>query len=238
MISCIADWNTGHMHYWEDSSRPSSMDAFLRILRKLVFISSRKIVFDVDDVLWSFNARVCRRAGIDERKLTTYNTTECHLLTDGEKRTLLERYSDCDSFMDIVWNDGTEKIHTLRKNGDRLYANSNCFGHEVAQVKGMQLMEGLGFDPDSMSLNVVEHGKRNKKEIGSDVDIFVDDNLHNVACSQATLNIVPEKPWNLNPVERNVVTGMDNVISMPDTNCVMAFLVALSEKNTRFLGLE
>lgn len=197
----------------------------------------RKTVFDMDDVLWDMNGRVCTRLGIDESKVVTFKVYENPYLSDAEKELLKSGYGNVDMFRDIVWYKGIEKMKILMDMGMDCSVNSNCCGQDIYEVKEPQLNEQLQLPDGHITLNVIGIDTHNKKkDIGEDVDFFVDDSPYNVLASKAKLNIMPIKYWNYNEPAREIVKDK-NVIYLPTLDDIMDFLIGKMYIYNRSVGL-
>lgn len=170
----------------------------------------RKIVFDVDDILWGLNKIATDKANIDYNKIVVYSAKENYLLTEDERRRLLEVYSDPDTFRYINWYDGVEDIIRLEQKGAEVYINSNSFNIEISELKRKQLKSILDLPDDRLILNVLTDCK--KKEIGDGVWCFVDDSPHNIASSTAVYNIAVKTPWNTSKHALDVIGDKDVII--------------------------
>lgn len=157
-------------------------------------MNKRKIVFDVDDVLWDLNKIATSKAGVDYNKLEVFSANENPLLSEEERSQLIRAYCDPDSFKNIDWYDGIEDIVKLEKRGAEVYINSNSANIEISELKRKQLKSVLGLPDNRLILNIMNNPK--KKEVGEGVWCFVDDSPHNILDSTAVHNIVVNKPWN------------------------------------------
>lgn len=176
-----------------------------------------KIVFDMDDVLWDFDGRVCKRIGLDKNRVVTFKVSENPLLNDEEKDTLRRAYADASIFDNIVWYDGINRISELTSMGADVHISSNCAGEEVAIKKHPQLLSALKLPEEKIHLNVIKVDTHHSKNIGSDVYAFIDDNPHNVAESDAKYNFMPIQPWNSTP-EAKALVKHKKVIYCKDLN--------------------
>lgn len=69
-----------------------------------------KIVFDVDDILWGLNDKICEQNNIDIEKLHSYRISTIDELTSTEKALITKGHNDPNTFKDIGWYDGIEKL--------------------------------------------------------------------------------------------------------------------------------
>ena len=154
----------------------------------------RKIIFDIDDILWPLNNRVSKLTKIDANKLITYNPKDNPLLSDNEKQMLINTYNRADLFEDIKFSPGIEKINDL--NAD-VYINSNAYSQKAIDLKKSQLQKILNIPEDHYIFNLITPETSKKpKIIDSDIFIFVDDSPYNIINSNAQNNIMIKKPYN------------------------------------------
>ena len=166
---------------------------------------SKKIVFDVDDILWPLNKRVAERTGVDFNKLCTFSIFENPLLSESEKERVLKAYGDSNIFKNITWYSGAEKIMALEKYGVRVYINSNCYQKEIADLKYDQIHKLVDIPDSQLILNVFDinlEGHK-KKEIGENVLAFIDDSPHNLMAARAESLYTLNRPWNMTVSELN-----------------------------------
>lgn len=153
--------------------------------------NAKIVVFDVDDVLWSLNRRVSEITGIDYNKFTTFSIHDNTLLTEDEKRTVLQVYQGHELFEEMKFYSGVTRINQL--NAD-VRINSNACSEAAAELKRNQVSGILNLPAEKIVITVVDDIK--KKKMDDNVFVFVDDSPYNIAASKATFNIVPKKPWN------------------------------------------
>lgn len=171
----------------------------------------QKVVFDVDDTLWSLNKRVSKMTGVDYDKLTTFSIYDNVKLTEEEKKLILSAYSNADIFKNMEWDEGVETINDIVAD---VYINSNNLTEDIATLKREQIHDVINIADDHIIMNVIGSDKSSitKKVIDKDVYILVDDSLHNVEMSNAKHNIVVKRPWNQHseiPEDKNVIIADD-----------------------------
>ena len=182
-----------------------------------------KIIFDMDDTLWSLNKRICKHTGIPYEKIITFSIHENPLLTESERQTMLSYYGNTSMFENIKWIDNVERINDMihDKNID-IFINSNSANDTCSAIKRRQLHEIFDMSDDHISINTTGNKKKNvvKKTIDDDTYIFVDDSPHNVAMSPAKYNIMIKTPWNQSDAGKTTVKDK-NVIYCDDFNHVL-----------------
>ena len=156
--------------------------------------SLKKVVFDVDDVLWSLNRRVASIANVDYDKIITYSITDNPILSSDEKKRILDVYFDDSIFEDIEWYPAIKFLNTI--NAD-VYINSNALTERAAELKRTQLLRVLNIPADNIRINIISDPKH--KQIDDDTYIFVDDSPYNIINSSAKFNIMLNCPWNISP---------------------------------------
>lgn len=180
-----------------------------------------KYIFDMDGCLWGFDERVCERIGLEYDRVVTFHVSENPLLDDEEKQRLRAGYMDPNIFENIIWYDGADRIRDLVDNDAYVGINSNCGSEKARDLKDVQIVQKFPFL--DYRLNLIEIGTHKKKQVGSDIDVFIDDNPHNIADSDAKLNIMPRKPWNTTDYAKSITYGK-NVIQLGSLNEVIDFL--------------
>lgn len=155
----------------------------------------RKVVFDVDDTLWSLNKRIASKTELNYNKLTVFSAHDNPNLTETERDILLSSYANSKMFENIKWDIGIEEINTLPAD---IYINSNNATQEIADLKRNQLHDILTIPDDHIIMNITGNNKSaiTKKHISDDVYILVDDSPHNIEMSKAKFNIIIKRPWN------------------------------------------
>ena len=179
----------------------------------------RKVVFDVDDILWSLNRRVCKQTGIPYEEIITFSIHENPLLTESEKEKMLKQYGNPESFKNIPWFDGIKRIMELKAD---VYINSNSLNEDCSYYKTKELQQVLNMPNNHIIINIVGQKKTDsiRKIINEDTYIFVDDSPDNVASSHAKYNIMICTPWNQSEKMKEL-TKEKNVIFCKDLNEVI-----------------
>jgi hypothetical protein len=152
----------------------------------------KKVVFDVDDILWDLNRKAAKLAGISYNDIITFSLNENPLLTDDEKIRLKSVYGSEELFKNIEWFKNIDRINHL--NAD-VHICSNILNLAVADIKRKQIHQVLDISDNNIHLNFVTNGK--VKQIPDDTFIFVDDSPYNILDSTAEHNIMLERPWNV-----------------------------------------
>ena len=182
-----------------------------------------KIIFDMDDTLWSLNKRICQHTGIPYEKIITFSIHENPLLTESEKQMTLSSYGNTTMFENIEWFDGISQLNNMIHDENiNVFINSNSINETCSALKRRQLHEILDISDDHIIMNAIGSKKKNgiQKTIDSDTYIFVDDSPHNVAMSPAKYNIMMKTPWNQSDTGKAIVKDK-NVIYCDNFNHVL-----------------
>jgi hypothetical protein len=183
-----------------------------------------KVVYDCDDVLWDLNTHVANLKGIDPDCLVNFAMLENEALTMPERRAMLDGFRDAASFVDIKFYDGANEILRAEKLGATVMINSNAYNADIAELKRQQLVRLLPeMAPEKMRINVIDPDGACHKEIERDLFIFVDDSPFNIALSEAKINIMPTRLWNVTPKAKEIVREK-NVIWIDDLTKINQFV--------------
>ena len=183
-----------------------------------------KVVYDCDDVLWDLNTHVANLKGIDPNCLVNFAMLENEALTMPERRAMLDGFRDAASFVDIKFYDGANEILRAEELGATVMINSNAYNAEIAELKRQQLARLLPeMAPEKMRINVIDPDGACHKEIERDLFIFVDDSPFNIALSEAKINIMPTRLWNVTPKAKEIVREK-NVIWIDDLTKINQFV--------------
>lgn len=154
--------------------------------------------------MWGLNNRICAKLGLDKDRLTAYNLLDTGLSSE-EQDAFLREYGNVENFHNIEWYDDVKNILELMDKGNDVTINSNTFTRAIVKVKREQLDALLGLPKNKVYMNIVGDGKDGYKRISESVDIFVDDNPHNILKSKAKLNIMLKQPWNSGVIARDML---------------------------------
>lgn len=175
-----------------------------------------KIVFDIDDTLWGLNQHIGDDTGVVlSSQLTVYNPLDNKNLTTMQKSYMMTAYKHIETYKNIKWYEGVERINQLYLAGYDIEIKSNCYSEEIAHTKVAQLMQILNLPENAYNMQLITDADIGKKEIGEDVDIFVDDSPYNIATSKAKVNLVLKKPWNTSEWANGIIG--DKVVLYFDT---------------------
>lgn len=183
----------------------------------------KKIVYDVDDVLWGFTAHVVKNLGIDINKMTQFKIRENKLLTLDQQEQVIALFNDSKTFENIVWYDGIKDILYPEKYGISIHINSNCLKEKIAELKTTQLLEIIPIKRENIRCNVIEPMAATKKKIDEDTDILIEDSPYNIVQSPAKINILISQPWNMTDEAREIMKGKSiiRVNSLKEANRII-----------------
>lgn len=164
-----------------------------------------KILYDVDDVLWPFTQRIFNKLNIPLEKETDFHIENCSQLTVGEREVLMYEFQNADNFAKMNFYPAARDILRPEELGAIVGIHSNAYSEGVAQHKLQQIPELLPeLPPEQLTINVVTP-QTSHKQIPADTLAFVDDSPYNIRSSRAKFNFVPRRPWNDNPLMKQVM---------------------------------
>jgi len=160
----------------------------------------KKIIFDLDDTMWSLNAKACALANVDINKLVYFNLSLNKDLTKAEREKLCSIYSDPGLWKNIKYYKGAKKIYKLEKHKDvKVFINSNSMNQDVRAYKRSILSKDLNLPNKQIILN----SSCRKKNIKG-AFIFIDDNPDNILHAESEYYIMLDKPWNQKLKGKNI----------------------------------
>lgn len=170
-----------------------------------------QIIYDLDDVLWDLTRLALQRAGLGDKKQTDFRVDRDPTFTDEEKDQAIAAFSDAQNYKDCEFYPGAEDIFDVVSPEVEVSINSNSYSPEVIAVKKQRLIEGYPNLPiEHQQINLVTPDS-NRKEIGADVLVFIDDSPYNVAGSKAKFNLIPRKTWNTIKSACEISTSGDKI---------------------------
>lgn len=188
----------------------------------------RKIVFDVDDVLWSLNRKMTQMTNIDYNKLVIYDINANPELTPDEKARIYAAYKDKALYEHIQWD---ESVHLINHINADIYVNSNVLSAEIEALKREQLKRVLLIPDKNIQMNIVANHV--SKSIDSDTYIFVDDCPYNIMNSKAQYNIMLACPWNTSAaVQKELMSNGKRVIICETLGAIVHIINALLDDNS------
>ncbi len=168
------------------------------------------IVIDVDDTLWDFSGRVSRITGIPLEDMIDFRVCLNDRITPEQQEAMYAAFADPATFQKMEFYPGIEKINNLKVQGLNARILTGSSAPAIVEAKKPQLAEVL---PD-LPVEYKVLSRQNIQKNSSRVLIVVDDNPYEIACSQASCNIMPIRPWNQTKKALNMVADR-NVIYVP-----------------------
>ena len=174
-----------------------------------------KIIFDMDDVLWSLMGTICTMHNININNITRFSIPDCDMLSDEEKQVILKSFKDINTFRQIPMLPSACRIKRLVKTGHDVYVYSHSLAPEIAEYKTTKLKE-LGLDNQHIQCTCIvqEHATSADKGVDYDTDIFIDDSIHNINRSNAKQNIIINRPWNTSGEDKLDKTNIKRYASL------------------------
>lgn len=151
----------------------------------------KKIVFDMDDILWGLNERASKIVGVEYDKLVCFRLEDNPYLTPKQRRRLLALYRNPKLWKDIEWYEGATDIKKLEEKGYAVYIHSNSM---TKQVQAYKRIISTVFDLPEKQI-ILDVSTEAKKPLRN-VLIFCDDNVANNRRSKAKYKVFLDKPWN------------------------------------------
>lgn len=168
----------------------------------------RDIVFDMDDILWGLNDRVCERLGIDIRKVTNFTLWKCNQLTEKEQQAMLHAYAQKSTFQNIVFFKKVKDLIKLETKNTRVSICSNSRTKDIADEKTEQLKAHIpGIRDDQIIMNIIDIKDHTKKKLIKNIWRFADDSPYNIASSDAQFNYSLKYAWNQSEAGREIIAG-------------------------------
>lgn len=166
-----------------------------------------KVIYDCDDVLWPLTERVCAKYQLPYGKQTVFKIQDDPNLSEAEKATLLDAFKNAKTFRRIKFYPEISELSEISTRGVEISINSNCFSHEIAELKRKQLSLAFPFvRKKDLHINVVTP-RTNRKTIDEETLAFVDDSPYNISTSRALLNLVPIRSWNVTADAKKIMLG-------------------------------
>lgn len=183
-------------------------------------MSKLKIVYDIDDILHGLNKRICNKHNININYIKNYNVKKNTDLTEDEMQTLISGYKNEDTFKNIEWYPGIERLLNVEKLSTdnvqvEVWINSNSFTHNIANLKREQILKKIPISENRLILSIIgEEDTDVEKLIGEDTYILVDDNPGTLNKSSATINITMNNPWD---TSKEFYTTVNKVVEVHDS---------------------
>lgn len=176
----------------------------------------RKVVFDIDDIVWGSQRVVAREFNIPFELLDEFHILENSKLTYEQRLAINAYYGGPKFGRNIEFYPGFEKILELEKFGAIIQFNSNGFSVTALNDKRDRIRAVLpNVRPEQFRFNLVDGSTTIKKKFDDDSFIVIDDSPYNIAQSPALHNIMPIVPWTQTAKARQIVRDK-NVHYVPE----------------------
>lgn len=152
-------------------------------------IKKIKVTYDYDDVLTGLNDYCIKALGLDSSLITRFEINKS-LLSEEDKKRLLETYYNVETYKKDKWYKGIEDTVKISKDPRVDFKiHSHIITKEIGDCKEKRLLD-MGFDKKCIYL---QYGKEKKME---DTDIMVEDRVLNLELSPSKYKILINQPWN------------------------------------------
>jgi len=182
-------------------------------------------VFDCDDILWPYVARLAARLGINLESWTEfYAPNNRHWPPE-----LVERVNDLlldpTLYRNIQFDKGIKEILRPEELGVRMKINSNCPSQEIIELKKEQLYTAIPkLKPENLQFNLIELNVPGAKPMSEKTLIFVDDNPYHIAKSKAKINVTRNWPWNTSESAQNMLNSKRRVVRFSNLEGINSFV--------------
>lgn len=202
-----------------------------RLLSSSLQFPLRKIIFDMDDVLWGYTKYVMSQVNIPYEKHIDFNVAKSPLLTPEEKQRFWHAYGDPSFCKNVQFYPGIRGLLQLPRFGAEPWIKSNSRNREIADFKFDCLTTTLPELPaEHIVLNLIDQPTTSASGKVYDEDTFavIDDSPYNILGSPAKYNIMPMHPWNQSR-EARAMLAHKNVYYIPagDISIICALLQSL-----------
>lgn len=184
------------------------------------------IVYDVDDILWGLMPRIAARGRLDPQICyALFDLSNNEQLSPDERDYIITSFADADIFRDINFYPGIDQLLRPQELGAKVKINSNCYSHDIAELKITQLLRAIPeLTSADIQVNVIDHSQTTRKPLDPTTTILIDDSPHNIANSPALLNIMPSYvAWSSHPSAKQQVQHQ-SVIWQPSLEAINNFV--------------
>jgi len=186
-----------------------------------------KAVYDVDDTLWGLNEQAYKLAGLTVDDAKYYRVQENPLLTDEQRKLIMDGFCDPEVFKRCVFYEGYTRIFDIDRDGKaHVHISSANTNFEVMNIKKPRLINEVpNIKPDNIKMTILTGSHLGQeREPG---DILVDDNILNIIKSNFPYNILMSQPHN-----RNIIMPFDkNIIRVESLMQAVDIVESIIEKN-------
>ncbi len=187
------------------------------------------VIYDVDDTLWSLMHVVCKRLEIDfERATAVFSIRDNPDLTPDEQDRIIAAFADESYFEEMEFFPGAEEILAVCELGAEVGLNTHSFTQPIADWKIPQLLDHItGLKREQIQSNIIDHSQARQKVLDPRTTILAEDSPHNVAMSQALVNLMPLNiGWTYSPTSK-ILMRDKCVVYRPDLREMNDFIYEL-----------
>lgn len=179
---------------------------------------------DCDDVMWDLCKKVTQLLRLNFDHWTDFKVRDIPKYTDEEKDLIFEAFQDVETFKQLRFYPGVDKISRIRDVDGIPVIKSSSLSENVIEYKEWILTKEIpGITKANLELNLVAPGSTVHKQYEADVLIAADDNPYNIANSLAQINMMPVwQPWSHTKKAIQTVAEK-NVIWMPSFSTMMDY---------------
>lgn len=179
-----------------------------------------EIVYDVDDVLWSYVGALSKAGGVTLEMWEDYYATN-NPWPSRAIELVNQALANEEIYRDIKFFPGvTDILRPERELGVKVKINSNCITQKVVDLKRSQLKAIIpGLQDDALTFNFNTINVVCDKKLSPNTFVFVDDNPYHIIKSNAPINVMPKWPWNTSGRARKMLskanyTQLDNLLEI------------------------
>lgn len=168
------------------------------------------VIWDADDLLHPLMERVCRECGLDYNTATAvYHIRSNTKLTREQQDAILGAFANVRMFQNIQFFPGVERIAEAKRYGAEVKIQTHSFTQDIADCKCPQILAAVpDLSPSDIISTVIGEDEALRKDFGKKATIVSDDSPHNIATSEAPLNMMPTHiPWSYSQEAMRMVSG-------------------------------
>lgn len=188
-------------------------------------MNMRKIIvtYDYDDVLAALNEYCIKALNLDKELITRFEVDKT-LLSEEDKKKLLEYYRDIHSYESADWYDGIDDVVKISQDPRVDFRiHSHVISKEIKEYKRERLL-AKGFKEECLNL---QEGKEKEMQ---DTDIMVDDRILNLIKSPGKYKILYNQSWNQEPYHPEFKSNMRYMIRAKDLKQVNSLVEGIIEE--------
>ncbi len=183
-----------------------------------------EIVYDMDDILHAYVARVSKEAGINLEEWRDFYVPNNNWPEEWKQRAN-QALSRLDLFDDIEFFEGAEDI--LRPQfelGVPVKIRSNYTIPEAGPKKRASLLAKIpGLDDSNIDLKLIQLHSSSPKVLAPNTLIFVDDNPYYARTSTARITVMQKWPWNTSS-EAQCLLGGKHIVQLDNLQAINRFV--------------